>query len=825
MDSASLEFPLGIGFKETATPGVYNTVTGWMYSIDYENYYPLTEDFFTEEMVEETLEYGFGNTIYIYAIYEDVVVDYTVTDFGGNLAACGNSEDFVKSTSNLSKGSVITLWRDMELSLEHGESVEIKNEVTLNLGGFTLTVNPQPIRGADSGKEDASNSGFFKLLRGAKLSVYSSEVGGEIVCGTEMRYRTLAYLYNNSTLNLGKAGDSRGEDAELSIYFPIIVESLSDLSSPKKYESIKGEERATVNINGGNYTGYSNKTYAIFNARHACDINITNANVSSCDDEMFTTDMRYDTGLNLVVKNSSLYTTSTRGLFYYTYYKNSKFEFDNCEIISPEALSYSGGDAMPGTYYVMQVINSGKTVWLFVDGAVSASKVESYVRKFYSSATSIKCFSANKKTEQAKFKAVECTGNNSARWTTYIDKNGNKLESDPTLGDVPITFKGENKISAPNGIADLMGGVTVENKQVKANVAANFSYFVGDGFTNVNEYSYSWATAVEGSDKYAEITFNDSSEPEYWYVGSELGKNEYAVDGLYNKIIDYRTEDGKLINTVVAGTYKVIGNGEYVYEANIQGMKVNLTANNGFIVNFYVPVGLGVSGSVEGAVYDDKYTVYSVKTSVAGDGVASVTFTFTVDGVGELSETVSVSIVDYFNAVLAQSTFDEAAMTLVVNAANYANELYKFANDGADFEGYKAIIEANKDRIIKANALPVDVNAQEQTAFDAVAFIISDGNVPMFAFRKIGEGEVTVKYTDVYGNDAEVVCSVVTVNGTEYYAAEEMPVYEMIDAFEVYVDGVKVGDYSIANYVDVTADPIAEALWGYGVAARNYKLS
>ena len=52
-----------------------------------------------------------------------------------------------------------------------------------------------------------------------------------------------------------------------------------------------------------------------------------------------------------------------------------------------------------------------------------------------------------------------------------------------------------------------------------------------------------------------------------------------------------------------------------------------------------------------------------------------------------------------------------------------------------------------------------------------------------------------------------------------------MPVYEMIDAFEVYVDGVKVGDYSIANYVDVTADPIAEALWGYGVAARNYKLS
>lgn len=61
--------------------------------------------------------------------------------------------------------------------------------------------------------------------------------------------------------------------------------------------------------------------------------------------------------------------------------------------------------------------------------------------------------------------------------------------------------------------------------------------------------------------------------------------------------------------------------------------------------------------------------------------------------------------------------------------------------------------------------------------------------------------------------------------GTEYYVVSEMSVCDMISHFEVYVNGTKVGDYSIANYIEGLNSGVAKALWGYGVAARNYKLS
>ena len=125
--------------------------------------------------------------------------------------------------------------------------------------------------------------------------------------------------------------------------------------------------------------------------------------------------------------------------------------------------------------------------------------------------------------------------------------------------------------------------------------------------------------------------------------------------------------------------------------------------------------------------------------------------------------------------------------------------------------------------LFRSGVATVEVNAQTQNAFSTVQFIITDGNVPVFAFKKAGAGVVSIKYKTIYGYETEIVCGTVTVGENEYYVVEEMPVYEMIHEFEVYVDGAKVGDYSIANYVEESESAIASALYGYGVAAKAWK--
>ena len=278
--------------------------------------------------------------------------------------------------------------------------------------------------------------------------------------------------------------------------------------------------------------------------------------------------------------------------------------------------------------------------------------------------------------------------------------------------------------------------------------------------------------------------------------------------------------------------YTINGPVTHNFTANYQesvNVKVNLTTNNGFIANFAVHKDLATAAYAKAGeealvgIENGDFIVYSLPIATASDGVATI---YLDTGADELYA-AKVSLADYFAALL--KLYDDAdTQALAVNAANYCNALYKYANSGADFEGYKTIIDQKSDKIIEANAEPVKVNAQEQNVFGDVQFIISEGNVPMFAFTKIGDGVVSVKFENIYGEEAEIVCAPVTVNKTEYYAVKNMPVYEMVGAFVVCVDGAEIGNYSIANYSETTTDAgakaIADALYGYGVAVKNWKI-
>ena len=807
--------PIEIPVNATATAGVFNTITSWEYSIDNATFNALTSDSITEEMAE-----GANGVIYIRPVYQDVISAYTVAR-DGKILPYLDDKNFVENVNDLPRGSVVTLYKDVIVDIAHGTGIYVNEKTVIDLNGKTLTINPTG--------SDTSNSGIFYVSQDATLDIYSSMSGGQILCGNGIKYRSLIYAYDNCVINLGKAGDPTGENAKLNVYFPMIVESVPAGSSPKKFEQITGANPATININGGNYTGYANKTYAIFNARHACNINITGATVAGMGDELFSTDTRYDTGINVVAKDSKLIGTTDRGIIYYVYYKTSSFSFENCEIITEKDFKCTAGDKVIGTYYCVKVTytkdGADAVQWFHFREDTDPANIESYVKNFYSATTKIEYYNKQDGDLQTGPKTFSLVANNAPKYTTIVDKDGNKI-SDPTNGLTPFNFIGNVLLCSNNGIKTLVSGeaVTLTGLEANTNLKSSWVYFDGTDFVSVGDYSYNWALVKDGGDKCAKVSF-DGAESEIWYAGSAIENAGADLETeLYTAKFAGWTKDGVAITALVAGEYTLTP--EYTdVKVSIPGIKLNLTANNGFIVNFYVPTKYAVTADVKAedetvSRGDETYYVYKV-AGISPNNVEGATIVLTVNGTS-FAQTITVSLLDYFDAVLEGE--DDEAKTLVVNAVNYCNEVYKVANSGAEYAEYAAILLDNTDRIIAADAEAVDVDAKTQGVFGEVQFIISEGNVPMFAFTKLTDGKVSVKFTNIYGEETEIVCTEVTVSGTVYYAVAEMPVYEMIHSFEVYVNDAKIGNYSIANYVELTENKIAAALYGYGKAVENWKI-
>lgn len=270
------------------------------------------------------------------------------------------------------------------------------------------------------------------------------------------------------------------------------------------------------------------------------------------------------------------------------------------------------------------------------------------------------------------------------------------------------------------------------------------------------------------------------------------------------------------------------GGGEKLFESayNIKvstGMKVNLSANNGFILNFHVPTAYTVT------VYSDAEMQNEISPAKTDNGY--VTYTFKVDlcktheikfyallAGGTEPNAYSVSLVDYFAEILRDESLGENAHVLAVNAANYCNEIYKFANKGESLAGYQEITKAHAEKIISTDGLlPIDATILNTSVISEAQFMITLGNVPAFAFTKVSSGEVSVKC-----GEETLPTSEIEVLGTVYYVPVGMSVSDMVSPFEIYVGEEKICDYSIANYIEKTGNSIAKAIYGYGVALKNY---
>ena len=260
----------------------------------------------------------------------------------------------------------------------------------------------------------------------------------------------------------------------------------------------------------------------------------------------------------------------------------------------------------------------------------------------------------------------------------------------------------------------------------------------------------------------------------------------------------------------------------------ISGLMANISTGNGFFVNFYVPVSSGytITGAeaLTNTVIDGvEYAVYKascISPATVEDVTVQVNFKL-FNAV--CYKEVSISLYDYFKGVLDDASSTDAEKALVVNAANYCNEVYKYVNK-EDYASYKEIVDTN-NLVIVPTGLTSIKNVISTDVISGAQLAVSTGNVPTFAFTKAGDATVTVKYTDIYGDEQTVACEVSTIEGVEYYTVSHMAAYDMIGIINVYADGELVLTYSLDDYITETSDEIAIALYGYAKAVSNYKKS
>ena len=773
---------------------LYRTYIGWAYvSFDgaEPEYHEVTSETLTEALFQFGKNEGFGE-LSLYPLFGNVPAAIEVVAADGARTPYFDASEFTKAYKTLTDGATIILSEDVTVDTDKTVvTVPANTTYNFDLNGSTFSQT-----GADT------DGIVFQLNTGATLNLYSSKVGGTVKQTGNSKVFNAAV--KGTTINIGKPGDKSGDEAKVNIFGSRMI----DVNGTHTYLADNGdpENPITFNIYGLNFASYKTlASYAVFAARTYTEINAVDSNFavigfkgSSNEARLLTTDGRFHTRLTAVFENCSIYTFNNAGTGVGYVCKEltrgSTVTLKDCVVHATTSISTG--------------LVHGATIGLEYYPPVADETAEE-------KAAREELNKANKNTSSTFFSPE-------SKAPGYKNMESSYSASGKIFIEGNTVFAGVTALTSRAFLAD--GTVNIKIGAGAEETKLEFVYYNAEGKVTVEQavgYIASYPENVD-DEKYAVVTIE--GETQYWVPGSAIpaGVSQNNINGLYNREFTGWLKDGEAIETIVAGTYTLTG---FSYVANITGVKLNLTANNGFVVNFYTPAKADLKADVEGVAYNAQYNVFSVNAPVAGDGSVSITFTFEISGYGEMSQTFTVSLLDYFNAILASDNETEASKTLVVNAVNYCNELYKYANEGADFEGYKTILEENASRIITAeNAQPVEVNPAEQTAFSTVQFIIGEGNVPMFAFTKTADAVVSIKFKSIYGFSQEIVCSVVNVNGVDYYAVEEMPVYEMIDAFEVYVDGTKVGDYTLANYVVVSENALASALYGYGVAVKNWKI-
>ncbi|MBQ9070711.1 MAG: hypothetical protein IJY23_05125 [Clostridia bacterium] len=759
-----------------------------------------TEIVLTEVLTKEFAGENDGEEVTLYPVFSESEQKFTwvVTNTNGFVRG---GEDTVITTAvwnntiKLTYGETLVLQQNIVAVNAFNSNSKGSSETKtlgLDLNGHTLTVDPHYTAATIPNAANKKIFGFWKVLVGETLNVYSTNEGGKIESfGAEKADFSGGLLFvmdaqasgnrdvianaNRSTdysaLNIGTFGDIPGSNLTL------CAGGIIDLDD--------GDSTCTVTMDG--VTAIKNSYDCSFISQRAYygKLDVKNCNlILTCG---YT---------SVIMENASgSKATDSNGD---TVYSAATVTFENCTIIH----SANGKDVVSGNN-AFESITFKNCV---TNGTINGKKtIVDEGTQYVTLGTTAKL-------------ASDVTA---AKWNQPMTVDGNTMTvTFYTINDDRTEYVPNNYVIASYGYTGDAKIVlpTLTYKAVTEDDTVNVTYTGYDGATTNVLY------AVGGN----VVDYKLSN-----YEGKAL---TFEHNGTYQE--DYATNlvaDGTYVYTTTLANYTVL-------EANIKDLQANVSLYADFGVNLYIPSGYEeyvkvFNGDAEIApTKTTSYLKYTI-TQLCNKASENVTFKITITEEGHsVDTTASVSIATYAEAVLG-GEYTDADKVLVYYMLNYANEAAKYIG-GAEDTAIATLLENNATVAAKYTvSAEYDEYIENQglaSVFDTVAIDLNGTPAFVLNLEAGFEGTVTVSYAKGKAsrefNIAEASDEIVALT------VEGMKAYNFGTVLTITAEGTLNGEavaitgtYSLDTYVkDVeTAGEdcaaLAKALRAYAEVSELYK--
>ncbi len=408
-------------------------------------------------------------------------------------------------------------------------------------------------------------------------------------------------------------------------------------------------------------------------------------------------------------------------------------------------------------------------------------------------------------------------------------------------------------------------------------------YYSAKKIADVEDGVYTFRDVTD--DDYVDVVWLDYAGGEVIRLENQIPGNTINIPNIDNKIPGNVMSGGNNYYTtyanwypthvVTAGENRVSPNNlaEASPEINIQGIKYNFSALSYFKLNLYLPIPVTNdieflnAGAVKVSIGGAEYWMLPNMATINADTIDELTVQIRIKIQGEEQvQDVTVSLPEYFNAVLEKEDVTAAEKNLILAAINYCNEAYKLCNDNESHPDYDAIVSANRDFFDAVNAEIDGISATSIPAavkkyITGITLYFETGDFrPTYAFvvkSQTSDGYVPGPgmLPDNTGLADGEFGIVVTINGVTYgtkrieiaegeyilvvdetTATETIPAFSMNDKFKFTVSYSQAGQiktpilvknktYDLASYILGVGDgndSLGRALYALASAADAY---
>jgi len=368
---------------------------------------------------------------------------------------------------------------------------------------------------------------------------------------------------------------------------------------------------------------------------------------------------------------------------------------------------------------------------------------------------------------------------------------------------------------------------------------------------------------------------NENAEVAKWFDNSgkfiAMGYYDSAKDAKIDTSIlpivindkeNYNLKYVSWTGTLVEGIYKFTPATDTMEPTpSLKGIKYNLSTYTNFNMNIYIPSSIDIVGAYAdaacsypldgtiGKIEQANYTKYTFEFGASNMDNITMYVKYNViynTKVYTLVQEISVSVIDYAEAILIGNEFSETEKMLAADMLRYCNETLKLA-DGSYNSYASEILDEHSTYLTDLNTLipeNTDTDTSALSDYISEAMLLFNAYEPKLAFRytdkitlpSASESDgciwLSISYISVDGSPKSAKIEVDTEN--KLYYTTGISAYDIDELFVVELHGsdsnepIATGTYSLSSYIsslqstsiDIT---FAKALYAYSLSAEAYK--